>query len=181
MPSTKKAKPEDEIPQADAQFIVQCVVNMTPDRQVDLNRVASALGYGNVASTANRFRLLRKRYGFELEATQTGSPIKAKKTLTEGNDVLDAQNNEDDPGAVTPTKRKAPAKGTARKKVKANQDATADLDPSDEAEAESEVDTKPNPKGRKKNTAARPKAASKVEVVVEPETMDKTDITNEVV
>lgn len=201
MPGAKQAKSEDEIPQPDAQFIVQCVMNMTSDRQassllpcvlllriakhsiqVDLSRVAAALGYTNVASTANRFRALRKRYGFELEATQTGgSPTKIDSALAGGNGPLDAQNGQDDLAVTTPTKRKAPAKGNPRKKTKANADGAAESNNSDEAQAGSDVDTKPNTKGRKKGAAARAKSAPKVEVVVAPETQDGLDLGSDVV
>ena len=67
---------------------------------MNLVKVADALGYTNVASVGNRFRTVRKRYGFEqLEAKSTGMSITPK-----GKAKLDAL-------ASTPTKIKAQAKG----------------------------------------------------------------------
>ncbi|PYH77540.1 hypothetical protein BO82DRAFT_423578 [Aspergillus uvarum CBS 121591] len=190
MPGPKQTKTEDEIPQTDAQFITGkhsssshfLTTVAKHSKQVDLNRVAAALGYTNVASTANRFRALRKRYGFELEATQTsGSPTKIDTALAGGNGSLDAQNGQAAPEVTTPTKRKAPAKRNPRKKAKANAEEAAELNTSDEAQAGSDVDAKPNKKGRKKGAAARAKSAPKVEVVVASETPDEVDLANEVV
>lgn len=67
---------------------------------MNLVKVADALGYTNVASVGNRFRAVRKRYGFEqLEAKSTGMSITPK-----GKAKLDAL-------ASTPTKVKPQAKG----------------------------------------------------------------------
>ncbi|KAI9038358.1 uncharacterized protein KD926_010894 [Aspergillus affinis] len=56
---------EGEVNQQDAKFILECV---------DIAKVGEALGYTNPASVANRFRLLRKRYGFHnLECTNISS------------------------------------------------------------------------------------------------------------
>ncbi|PYH49938.1 uncharacterized protein BP01DRAFT_396628 [Aspergillus saccharolyticus JOP 1030-1] len=175
-----KTKSDDDIPQADAQFIVRCLMNMTSERQVDLNGVAAALGHTNVQSTANRFRTLRKRYGFELEATHVGSPSKTDNASagdTGGQDVQVA------PEIATPTKRKASVKGNPRKKAKAKAKpaSTDELNHVDEAEIESELDPKVNTKSRKKGAAARTKPADKGEAMVAPEEKDETVPNNEVI
>ncbi|KAL4884408.1 hypothetical protein BJY04DRAFT_182414 [Aspergillus karnatakaensis] len=97
--------------------------------QVDLATVATTLGYKNVNSAANRFRTLRKQYGFEsLECKTAGfsAPSTPSATTT-------AAGTEASTGAATPTPKKrgrgrtaAPAngatptkgKGTARKGAK---------------------------------------------------------------
>lgn len=67
---------------------------------MNLVKVADALGYTNVASVGNRFRAVRKRYGFDqLEAKSTGMSVTPK-----GKAKLDAV-------ASTPTKIKSEAKG----------------------------------------------------------------------
>lgn len=77
----------DEISTNDKQFIIECLKNLDEDRlvpfplpalfpkhttkyqlmqwpQINLNKVAKTLGYGNVFSAGNRLRSLRNRYGF---------------------------------------------------------------------------------------------------------------------
>ncbi|KAE8152426.1 hypothetical protein BDV25DRAFT_137875 [Aspergillus avenaceus] len=80
MSSNTNPTENGEISQADARFIFECLKHLDENRQVALPTVATALGYTNVASAANRFRSVRKRYGFEkLDATCT---LKAPQTTT---------------------------------------------------------------------------------------------------
>ncbi|PYH99938.1 hypothetical protein BO71DRAFT_290376, partial [Aspergillus ellipticus CBS 707.79] len=68
----------------DLQFILACTQNMDKDKLVDLSKVASSLGYTNVASCANRFRAIRKRLGITNLESKTGSGIiKATATAEE--------------------------------------------------------------------------------------------------
>ncbi|KAA8643640.1 hypothetical protein EYZ11_005933 [Aspergillus tanneri] len=60
----KTTTTDGDISQQDAKFIMECVKNLDQNKQVDLAKVGEALGYTNVASVGNRFRVLRKRYGF---------------------------------------------------------------------------------------------------------------------
>ncbi|PKY04733.1 hypothetical protein P168DRAFT_317783 [Aspergillus campestris IBT 28561] len=91
---------DGEVTPQDAKFIVECLKSIGDDKMVNLVKVADALGYTNVASVGNRFRAVRKRYGFEqLEAKSTGMSITPK-----GKAKLDAL-------AGTPTKVKPQAKG----------------------------------------------------------------------
>ncbi|KAE8388302.1 hypothetical protein BDV23DRAFT_185522 [Aspergillus alliaceus] len=54
----------------DCQFIFECLKNLDDSRTVNLTNVGAVLGYTNTASVGNRFRAIRKRYGFtNLEAT----------------------------------------------------------------------------------------------------------------
>ncbi|PLN78748.1 hypothetical protein BDW42DRAFT_195665 [Aspergillus taichungensis] len=91
---------DGEVTRQDAKFIVECLKSIDHDKMVNLTKVADALGYTNVASVGNRFRTVRKRYGFEqLEAKSIGVSITPK-----GKAKLDAL-------ASTPTKLKPQAKG----------------------------------------------------------------------
>ncbi|RAQ49489.1 hypothetical protein AFGD_002516 [Aspergillus flavus] len=83
MASGRSTTPEEGefLNQQDARFIIECLRNIDENRAVILANVGAALGYTNTASVANRFRALRKRYGFtNLEATT--KPTNASTTST---------------------------------------------------------------------------------------------------
>ncbi|KAL2868728.1 uncharacterized protein BJX67DRAFT_379679 [Aspergillus lucknowensis] len=84
---------DNEIPPQDIRFGFECLRNIDGDGKVDLGAVGEALGYSNVNSVGNRFRELRKRYGFTRLECKTGSPTKAKAKSTS------------QPADATPTKR----------------------------------------------------------------------------
>ncbi|PYI03805.1 hypothetical protein BO78DRAFT_451220 [Aspergillus sclerotiicarbonarius CBS 121057] len=122
-----------EIPQADAQFFLACLQNLGEDKQIDLTKVADALGYTNVASVGNRFRALRKRYAMNNLDAKAGSGVlkgvKQSDTMAdspkqpEGNDseVNGADDinmkEESEPELPTPVKPKA-KKAAPRKGAK---------------------------------------------------------------
>ncbi|KAE8368826.1 hypothetical protein BDV27DRAFT_153650 [Aspergillus caelatus] len=72
MASDQSATPEEGefLSQQDGRFIIECLRNIDESRTVNLTNVGAAMGYTNTASVGNRFRAIRKRYGFpNLEAT----------------------------------------------------------------------------------------------------------------
>ncbi|KJK63110.1 hypothetical protein P875_00034056 [Aspergillus parasiticus SU-1] len=83
MASGRSTTPEEGefLNQQDARFIIECLRSIDESRAVILANVGAALGYTNIASVANRFRAIRKRYGFtNLEATT--KPSNASTTST---------------------------------------------------------------------------------------------------
>ena len=99
--------------------------------KVDLGKVASVMGYTNVASVGNRFRSIRKRYNLRLECKNTGAPSKAKNgsgaskrkdTPDSGPDDADASDTPVPAPAKKPRGRKPqakPAEKANRKKAAA--------------------------------------------------------------
>ncbi|KAF7588791.1 hypothetical protein BBP40_005222 [Aspergillus hancockii] len=79
-----------EMNQQDVRFIIECLRSLDTDKNVNLNKVGAALGYTNTASVGNRFRAVRRRYGFDnfesttklpnadSASTSTASPEKSK-------------------------------------------------------------------------------------------------------
>ncbi|KAL6231065.1 hypothetical protein BDW75DRAFT_244271 [Aspergillus navahoensis] len=120
MSSTAKPDTIDKssVPEKDVIFGFECLRNIR-DGKVDLVAVAQALQYTNVDSVSNRFRALRKKYGFSgLEGTATSanaktnagsvkvSPSKRKAaaaTIKEDHGKDSDENSEN--GAAPPAKR----------------------------------------------------------------------------
>ncbi|KAI9372161.1 hypothetical protein BJX61DRAFT_542985 [Aspergillus egyptiacus] len=109
MVSTGNATGIEDISPQEIRFGFECLRNIDKDGKVDLAKVGEALGYSNVASVGNRFRDLRKRYGFTTLECKTGStPLKDKTgSKTDG---------------ATPTKRGRgrPKQAAPRKGAKAS-------------------------------------------------------------
>ncbi|RAL02426.1 uncharacterized protein BO80DRAFT_443736 [Aspergillus ibericus CBS 121593] len=119
-----------EISQPDAQFFLACLQNFGEDKQIDLTKVADALGYTNVASVGNRFRALRKRYAMNhLEAKAgSGAPKGVKPTdnvtdatkQPDGNETeangADGVDTKEDSESELPTPVKPKAKQAAPRK-----------------------------------------------------------------
>ncbi|KAL4988233.1 hypothetical protein BDW68DRAFT_177121 [Aspergillus falconensis] len=144
--SSTTTKPDtadkSSVPEKDAIFGFECLRNIR-DGKVDLVAVAQALQYTNVDSVSNRFRALRKKYGFSgLEGTATSananagsvrvSPSKRKAAVatTDGDNSKDNDEN-DENSAAPPTKRagrvtKGATRGAGRGRKK---DPTADAVP----------------------------------------------------
>ncbi|KAL2821772.1 hypothetical protein BDW59DRAFT_164110 [Aspergillus cavernicola] len=77
--SNTTATEPDGVPQNDIRFSFEILRNIDTDGKVDLTKIAEAMGYTNVNSVGNRFRELRKRYGFmTLECKAGSSPVKEK-------------------------------------------------------------------------------------------------------
>ncbi|KAE8356632.1 hypothetical protein BDV28DRAFT_144957 [Aspergillus coremiiformis] len=65
----------------DCQFIFECLRNIDESKTVNLTDVGLALGYTNTASVGNRFRAVRKKYGFlNLDATSKSSSMTTNLT-----------------------------------------------------------------------------------------------------
>ncbi|PLB45256.1 hypothetical protein P170DRAFT_479773 [Aspergillus steynii IBT 23096] len=116
--------PEGEVSQQDAKFIVECVKNLDSNKQVDLVKVGEALGYTNVVSVANRFRLLRKRHGFpNLECTNASAKgddkLSAATTKANGKAraATAANSGETFPESTEDGEPAASVKPSAKKKV----------------------------------------------------------------
>ncbi|KAH8431919.1 uncharacterized protein LDX57_009568 [Aspergillus melleus] len=128
MVSTRKSggTTEGEISQPDARFILECLKNLDRNKQVDIVRVGQALGYTNSVSVANRFRLLRKRHGFNnLECTMGSGKSEEKPSAastasiapsTETNADETAPEPSDDGDAYSPVKHRCVAKSATRSK-----------------------------------------------------------------
>lgn len=76
--------------------------------QVDLGSVAQSMGYTNVASVGNRFRLLRKRYNLRLECKNTGNTNRSKGTSCGPVKSKDISDSSSDPADDTPMSPKKP-------------------------------------------------------------------------
>ncbi|KAE8381081.1 hypothetical protein BDV26DRAFT_289781 [Aspergillus bertholletiae] len=177
MASSQPTTTPDEgefLTQQDGRFIIECLRHLDESKAVNLTNVRAALGYTNTASVANRFRTLRKRYGFpNLEATAKPSNMGAT------------------PAAAAPTtplgqdKRKGP--GVVTKKSMTKTFKSEDSFTTDESDAESiiaaevfkvkatpkkgvrkgaKVTSTPTPAARKKHSKAE--ATSKAKAKEEP-------------
>ncbi|KAL4999282.1 hypothetical protein BDV10DRAFT_184445 [Aspergillus recurvatus] len=128
MSATTKPHTTDKssVPEKDAIFGFECLRNIR-DGKVDLVAVAQAMQYTNVDSVSNRFRALRKKYGFSgLEGTATSananagsvkvSPSKRKAAAATAEGGNGKENVEDgENGAAPPAKRAGrPKKGAGK-------------------------------------------------------------------
>ncbi|KAL4943887.1 hypothetical protein BDV06DRAFT_220846 [Aspergillus oleicola] len=97
----------DSPSQQDVQFGFECLRNIK-DGKVDLAGVMAALNYKNINSVGNRFRAMKKAYGFTgLDCTTANAPSPAKRKATAAADA--------DGDGATPTKR---GPGRPSKKVR---------------------------------------------------------------
>ncbi|KAL3476800.1 hypothetical protein BJX99DRAFT_258135 [Aspergillus californicus] len=75
----------EDIPAQDIRFGFECLRNIEADGkalQVNLTGIRDAMGYSNVNSVGNRFRELRKRYGFPTLECKTGASVSPQKSAT---------------------------------------------------------------------------------------------------
>ncbi|KAL4889941.1 hypothetical protein BDV59DRAFT_204750 [Aspergillus ambiguus] len=108
--NNKNTAAESEINPADVKFIIECLKNMGEDKIVDLAKVGAALEYTNVASVGNKFRAVRKRYGFHnLEGKASNSMAKSTPNSAE-EDAGNAPEEDQDPKPKR--KRTTKAKGS---------------------------------------------------------------------
>ncbi|KAF9886627.1 hypothetical protein FE257_011267 [Aspergillus nanangensis] len=123
-----KASPEgDTINNNDAVFVFECLKNLDDSKNVDLAAVAGALQYTNVASVGNRFRAIRKRYGFnKLDCTFKGPFKTITQSESKGNQVdvtlkVEVKSeSSDETMEEKPTIKGKKRPATPRKRAKAN-------------------------------------------------------------
>ncbi|KAL4907436.1 hypothetical protein BDW74DRAFT_176202 [Aspergillus multicolor] len=89
----------------DVQFALVCLKNIR-EGKVNLSGVGDELGYTDVESVANRFRALRKKYGFTGLECATSTSAKARPSKRKA-------------AATAPAAKRASAKGTGRGRKKA--------------------------------------------------------------
>ncbi|RHZ65671.1 uncharacterized protein CDV56_108169 [Aspergillus thermomutatus] len=176
MSSTNPETNGEEINGADAIFIIECLKHLNESKQVDIGKVATALKYSNVASAGNRFRALRKRYGFaNLECKNSSTPTKAGKAGATGKAAKDGPAADEDvssPGETVPSSPSKPARKPAagRKGAKANSKpipATGPVDTDGSVSASKKPTGKRGPRGKGKQVVAQqPAVMESVEIPV---------------
>ncbi|RLL99174.1 hypothetical protein CFD26_106538 [Aspergillus turcosus] len=166
---------------ADATFIIECLKNLNESKQVDIAKVATALNYSNVASAGNRFRALRKRYGFANLECKNSTPTKAGKAGPIDKSAKDGTAGDEDATSSGETVQSSPSKparkpAAGRKGAKANSKpipATGPVSTDGSASPSKKPAAKRGPRGKGKQAVAqKPAVMESVEIPVKKDNGD---------